>query len=96
MSLTDKQKAILFDAMQADGVDNWEGYQGENYQKAMKDIEVEEKLEETVKKLQPLFEIISLNSKAEYPSIREAGMSIQLTEDGEKEVAKWIIENNLD
>lgn len=36
MKLTDEQKAKLFDAMQADGVDNWEGYQGENYQEAVK------------------------------------------------------------
>jgi hypothetical protein len=93
MKLTNEQKAKLFDAMLADGVDNWEGYQGETYQEVMADIEAEEKLEETMKKLEPLYEIIALNSSADYPSVREAGMSIQLTEDGEKEVALWIIKN---
>jgi hypothetical protein len=59
----------------------------------MADIKAEEKLDETINKLEPLYEIISQNSSADYPSIRVAGMRIQLTDDGEKEVALWIIKN---
>lgn len=42
MELTDEQKARLFDALHADGVDNWEGYQETNYQETMAEIEAEQ------------------------------------------------------
>ena len=45
MELTNEQKARLFEALHADGVDNWDNYQGENYQETMREIEAEEKFE---------------------------------------------------
>lgn len=88
--LTDEQKARLFDALHADGVDNWIGYQEENYQSVMEEIEAENEYEENYKKIEPLFEIISLNCEVDYPVGREAGSSVNLTPDGEREVVMFI------
>lgn len=95
MKKTDEQKSRLYDALLADGVDNWQGWQGDNYQAVLEEIETESKVEETKSKCQELFEIISLNSEVDYPAGREAGSSVTLTEYGETEAVKWIIKNLL-
>ena len=78
MELTDENKARLFEALEADGVDNWENYQGQHYQEA---IEAEEKLEENREKLEPLFEIITNSISHDYPAGVEAGAGYYLEED---------------
>ena len=91
MNYTDKQKAQLFDAMIADGVDNWEGYQGEHYQQIVEDIELEGKYDRVKEELQPLFEIIETHIELDYPAGREAGSRTSLTKDGVDEIVIWII-----
>jgi hypothetical protein len=93
MTLTDNHKAKLLDALRADGVDNWEGYQGENYQATMQEIEAEERFEENKKRLEPLFAIIETNIDVDYPSIREAGARTSLSENGISEIVKFISTN---
>jgi hypothetical protein len=93
MKLTNEHKARLFDAMSADGVDNWEGYQGENYQKVMEQIETEEESKKIKDSLGELFEIISLHCDVDYPAGREAGSSVTVTDEGEEEIAKFISRN---
>lgn len=93
MTLTDEQKARLFDALERDGVDNWENYQGIHWQETMEEIESEEKFEENRKRLEPLFEIISLNMEVDYPAGREAGSSCNLTDDGVGLVVNFISKN---
>jgi hypothetical protein len=95
MTLTDEHKAKLFDALQADGVDNWGGYQEQNYQDAMLEIESEQMFEENKKKLEPLFDIINEYETldVEEPSERGAGYGWNLTEHGERQIINFISKN---
>ena len=95
MNLTDEQKARLFDALEGDGVDNWEGfnYDGGHYERVLAEIEAEEKYEENRKRIEPLIEIIIEHADAEEPSERGAGFMVTLPEDGIKEIVKFISEN---
>lgn len=95
MKLTDTHKARLFDAMQADGVDNWEGYQGDNYQRVIEDIEIEGKYQETKDKLDPLFGIIETHIEVDYPAGREAGTRTSITDEGIIEITNWVLKNLL-
>ena len=90
MNLTNEEKAKLFDALQADGVDNWEGYKNDNYQETMAGIEAERQYAKNLVILQPLIEIIENNIEVDYPSIREAGARTALTEDGRLELVTFI------
>jgi hypothetical protein len=90
MNYTDTQKAKLFDALFADGVDNWEGYQQENYQQAIEEIELEGKYDRVQDELQPLFEIIETHIEVDYPAGREAGSRTSLTTGGIDAIVEWI------
>jgi len=94
MTYTDEQKARLFDALIADGVDNWDGYQERNFQETIKSFEIENLIGETIDELQDLFEMLTDGStlEVEYPAGREAGSAILFTKGGEERVAKFIIE----
>ena len=88
---TDEQKARLFDALLADGVDNWSGYQEQHYQEAMEEIEAEEKFEENSKRIQPLLDIILQSVSHDYPAGREAGVGYCIED--ETEIVNWITKN---
>lgn len=92
MNLNDTQKAMLYDALIADGVDNWEGFQESNYQKAMSEIELENQRGEIFNEIQDLFEIICnpSNLDIDYPAGREAGIGILLNKQGEDEIIDFI------
>ena len=90
MSYTDEQKARLFDALLADGVDNWDGYQQENFQEVAEQIELENKYDQVKEELQPLFEIIETNIEVDYPAGREAGLRTALTKDGVDLIVEWV------
>jgi hypothetical protein len=94
MTYTDRQKAILFDALMADGVDNLEGYQQQNFQEAQRSFEMENLIDETIDELQELFKMLTDGSitYVDYPAGREAGYGIFFVEGGEKQIAKFIIE----
>ena len=95
MELTNEQKARLFDAMEADGVDNWDNYQGDNYQETMEEIEAEANFEENKKRLEPLFDIINEYDSldVEEPAGHGAGYGWSITPSGEEEIVKFITKN---
>jgi hypothetical protein len=88
---TDEQKARLFDALHADGVDNWEGYQMDNWQEVMEDIEGEEKYNETYLELEEMFEMIEMGIEVEEPSERGAGFMATINPEVLEDVVKFII-----
>lgn len=90
MEYTDEQKARLFDALQADGVDNWEGYGQTNWQKTVAEIEAKESFARDKEKLKPLFKIIESSIEVDYPAGREAGARTQLTEGGILDIVMFI------
>jgi len=98
MNYTDEQKARLFDALEMDGVDNWEGHQieGGNYEEVLLAIEAEEKFDEVKKKCEPLVEIIEQNIEVDYPAGRDAGVNTALSEDGLAEAIMWISKNLME
>lgn len=91
MNLTDEQKARLFDALHADGVDNWIGYQEQHWQDVMDEIQAEQEYDENSKKIQPLIEIILQNVSHDYPAGIEAGAGYYIEND--KEIVNWITKN---
>lgn len=92
-NFTNEQKARLFDALHADGVDNWEGYKQTHYREVEAEIEAENFFLENKKILEPLFQIIETNIEVSYPVGREAGAMTALTDDGISEIIDFISKN---
>jgi len=91
MKYTNEQKARLFDALHADGVDNWEGYQQENYQEAEEEIEAEAMFDKVHAELDELLEIFCESAEVDYPAGQDEGYNITIPMDGQKDIVKFII-----
>lgn len=91
MKLTNEQKAMLFDALHADGVDNWDGYQMDNWQETMKEIESEALFDETYNELEEMFEILNEDVEVEFPAGMEAGAMTTFSSDSINRAVKFII-----
>jgi hypothetical protein len=93
--MTDEQKARLLDALECDGVDNWEGYNisGGYFERTLQEIEAEERRAEMLRTIEPLIDIIESNMEIDFPAGRDAGSRARLTEDGQSELVNFLSEH---
>ena len=73
-------------ALEAGGVDNWDGYSF-----ALEEFRQEEELDELIAKhVDNICQTVAEDCTVEYPSCREAGAAIMFPDGVEEQIEKWI------
>jgi hypothetical protein len=97
MKYTTEQEARLYNALLADGVDNWNGYftEGGNLEREVREIEAENKRKEMRDKITPLIEIIEESIEVDFPAGRECGHRAVLSDSGVEAMLVFLQESKF-